>query len=32
VSDDDLAKVAGRWMTPPEAQRLLADADKILTF
>jgi hypothetical protein len=32
VSEADLAKVGGTYTTPPEAARLVTQADRVLTF
>jgi hypothetical protein len=32
ATDDDLAKVNGRWTTPPEVAKLCEEADKVLVF
>jgi hypothetical protein len=31
VSEADLAKVGGNYTTPPEAARLLAQSDRVMT-
>jgi hypothetical protein len=31
VTDDDVAKVGGVYTTPPEAARLLAEVDQVVT-
>jgi hypothetical protein len=32
VTDEDLAKVGGQWVGPPDVARLLADSDRVVTF
>lgn len=32
ATDHDLAAIGGTWTTPPEVARLIAEADKVLTF
>jgi len=31
VTDEDVAKVSGTYTTPPEAARLIAEADRVVT-
>jgi hypothetical protein len=32
ATDDDLATLNGTWVSPPEAARLMEEADKALVF
>jgi hypothetical protein len=32
VTDEEMAAVAGSFVTPPEAAKLIASADKVVTF
>jgi hypothetical protein len=32
VADDELAELAGTWVTPSDVARLIESADRILTF
>ena len=32
ANDDDLEKVGGSWITPPEVAKLFADSDRVVTF
>jgi hypothetical protein len=32
VNDDDLEKVKGTWVAPPDVANLFADSDRIVTF
>jgi hypothetical protein len=32
VADDDLAKVSGQWVGPPDVARLIADSDHVVSF
>jgi hypothetical protein len=32
VNDEDLEKVGGSWITPPDVARLFADSDRTVTF
>jgi hypothetical protein len=32
VADDELAELAGTWVTPPDVARLIERADRVVTF
>jgi hypothetical protein len=32
VNDEDLPKVNGTWVTPPEVATLFAESDRVVTF
>jgi hypothetical protein len=32
VTEEELAKVRGTWVAPPDVVRLFADSDRVLTF
>jgi hypothetical protein len=32
VADEDLAKVDGQWVGPPDVAKLIADGDRVVTF
>jgi hypothetical protein len=32
VTDDDLRRMRAEWTTPPEFARMIAEADRVVTF
>jgi hypothetical protein len=32
VTEDDLAAVGGTWVSPPDAARLIADAERVVSL
>jgi hypothetical protein len=32
VSDEDLERFGGRWVTPPDVATLFAESDRVVTF
>jgi hypothetical protein len=32
VTDEDLQKIGGSWVAPPDVAKLFADSDRVATF